>query len=248
MLIGLCLASVERPAAQGSGSLKNLDLNNAEETRAVDALIAENEALKEKLSTAQAAINVLQRNIGTISSEAEVFRRKAAELNARLEALGTGRLDDRLVKLLNELKAAGDERSKVRDALIQLNEAVLIYEKKTANSDPLARLDLEAAMRDSAKALGVATSETASPVPVPSTLTDGMIVSVKEDLALIIANIGIRHGVRLGMPFDVIRDQTVVGTVRIVDVRDKIAGALIQNLSDRETVKVGDRLKVDAQH
>ena len=74
-----------------------------------------------------------------------------------------------------------------------------------------------------------------------------MIVSVKEDLALIIANIGIRHGVRLGMPFDVIRDQTVIGTVRIVDVRDKIAGALIQNLSDRETVKVGDRLKVVAQ-
>lgn len=247
MLVGLCLASVERLAAQGSGSLKNLDLDEAENGRAVDALIAENEALKEKLSTAQAAISALQKNFGTVSSEAEVFRRKAAELNARLEALGTGRLDDRLLKLLNELKAAGDDRAKIRDALIQLNEAVLRYQKKTASTDPLARLELEAAMRDSAKALGIASNEAASPAPIPSTLTDGMIVSVKEDLALIIANIGIRHGVRLGMPFDVIRDQTVIGTVRIVDVRDKIAGALIQNLSDRETVKVGDRLKVVAQ-
>lgn len=246
-LVGLCLASVERLAAQGAGSLKNLDLDKAEKTLAVDALITENQALKEKLTTVQAALSALQKNFGMVSSEAEVFRRKAAELNARLEALGTGKLDDRLLKLLNELKAAGEEKARIRDALIQLNEAVLSYEKKTASTNPSARLELEAAMRDSAGALGVAPNEAASPPPIPSTLTDGMVVSVKEDLALIVANIGIRHGVRLGMPFDVIRDQTVIGTVRIVDVRDKIAGALIQNLSDKETVKVGDRLKVVAQ-
>lgn len=247
MLVGLCLAPVERLAAQGSGSLKNLDLDKAEKALAVDSLIAENEALKERLSATQTAMSALQKNFGTVSSETEVFRRKAAELNARLEALGTGKLDDRLLKLLNDLKAVEDEKAKVRDALIQLNEAVLSYEKKTASTDPSARLELEAAMRDSARVLGIAPNEAASSAPVPSTLTDGMIVSVKEDLALIVANIGLRHGVRLGMPFDVIRNQTVVGTVRIVDVRDKIAGALIQNLSDRETVKVGDRLKVVAQ-
>ncbi len=203
--------------------------------------------LREKLAASEAAVSALQKNFGSVSSEAEVFRRKAAELNVRLEALGTGKLDDRLVKLLSELKASGDERAKLRDTLIGLSEAVLRYEKKTVSNDPAARLDLEAAMRDAAIALGVAPPEAVTAVPIPSTLTDGMVVSTEPSLALFVMNLGTRHGVKVGMPFDVIRDQKVIGTVRVVDVREKIAGALIQNLSDKEKIKVGDRLKVAAQ-
>jgi hypothetical protein len=46
------------------------------------------------------------------------------------------------------------------------------------------------------------------------------------------------------MPFDVVRGDKVIGSVRIVDVREKIAGALIQYLSDQERIKINDRLKV----
>ena len=247
ILIGLCLASVVRLEAQVGSSLKNLDLDQAETKLAIESLTAENKALREKLAASEAAMTALQKNFGSVSSEAEVFRRKAAELNVRLEALGTGKLDDRLVKLLSELKTGEDERAKLRDTLIGLSEAVLRYEKKTVSNDPAARLDLEAAMRDAAKALGVAPPEAVTAAPIPSTLTDGMVVSIKEDLALIVANLGSRHGVKVGMPFEVIRDNAVIGTVRVVDVREKIAGALIQNLSDNAKVKVGDRLKVAAQ-
>ena len=247
IVVGLCLAPVVRLAAQGAGSLKNLDLDQAETKLAIETLTAGNEALRENLAASEAAMTALQKNFGSVSSEAEVFRRKAAELNVRLEALGTGKLDDRLVKLLSELKTGEDERTKLRDTLMGLSEAVLRYEKKTVSSDPAARLDLEAAMRDAAKALGVAPPDAVTGVPIPSTLTDGMVVSIKEDLALIVANLGSRHGVKIGMPFDIIRDNSVIGTVRVVDVREKIAGALIQNLSDKEKVKVGDRLKVAAQ-
>ena len=247
MIIGLCLAAVERLPAQGVSSLKNLDLDRAETRAALEALIAENKSLKDQLSTNETAMTTLQRNFGTVSSEAEVFRRKAAELNARLEAIGTGKIDDRLFKLLNELKLQGSERSKLQDALIGLSEAVRQYQKKSVSDDPSARLELEAAMRETAKALGVSQAEVASAAPIPSNLTDAMIVSVNEGLALVIANVGTRHGVKLGMPFEVIRNHAVIGTVRVVDVREKIAGALIQNLSDKETVKLGDRLKVAAQ-
>ena len=247
IVIGLCLAPVVRLAAQGAGSLKNLDLESAEEKVAIETLSAENKALRDKLATAESALTALQENFGSVSSEAEVFRRMATELNVRLEALGTGKLDDRLIKLLGELKFGEGERTKLRDALIGLSEAVLRYEKLTVSNDPSVRLDLEAAMRDCAKALGITSTETIIPAPIPSTLTDGMVVSFKEDLALIVVNLGSRHGVKIGMPFEVIRNRVVIGTVRIVDVRDKIAGALIQNLSDKETVKVGDRLKIAAQ-
>ncbi len=243
----LCLAPVERLTAQVAGSLKNLDLEKAKSNLAVDSLAAENKQLRNKLAISENSLSALQRNFGIVSSEAEVFRRKAAELNARLEAIGTGKLDDRLLKLLSELKTQGDSRAKMQDALIGLTEAVRWFERKSATEDPGTRAAVETAMRDASKALGIAPAETPSPAPIPSTLTDGMVVSVKEDLALIIANVGSRHGVKVGMPFEVIRKQVIIGTVRVVDVRDKISGALIQNLIDKETVKVGDRLRVAAQ-
>jgi hypothetical protein len=50
------------------------------------------------------------------------------------------------------------------------------------------------------------------------------------------------------MPFQVWRDNRKIGTVRVVDVRDRICGAIIQNLeSEKEPVKTGDRLRVDAR-
>ncbi len=247
VIVGLCLAPVSKLAAQREGSLKNLNFEKTESKLASELLVASNLELTKKLETAEAALIALQKNFGSISSEAEVFRRKATELSVRLEALGTGKLDDRLLKLLGQLKILGDEKAKMRDALIGLYEGVRQHEQKSVGSDPVSRLELEVALRESAKALGIAPAENASAAPLTSTLTDGMVVSVKEDLALIVMNIGRRHGVKQGMPFEVIRNQRVIGMIRVVDVRDRIAGALIQNLGDKEAVKVGDRLKVGAQ-
>jgi hypothetical protein len=50
------------------------------------------------------------------------------------------------------------------------------------------------------------------------------------------------------MPFQVRRGNDLIGTIRVVDVREKIAGGVIQNLSsENQKIQVGDRLKVDAQ-
>jgi hypothetical protein len=152
-----------------------------------------------------------------------------------------------VIKLLNDLKIAEDERSKLRSALIGLSEAVLRYNKVSLSSDAAIRLDLEATMRESAKVLGINAPDAVNAQAEPSTLTDGMVVSIKEDLNLVVANIGSRHGVKVGMPFDIVRGDNIVGSVRIVDVREKIAGGLIQYLSDQERIRTGDRLKVASQ-
>jgi cell shape-determining protein MreC len=83
---------------------------------------------------------------------------------------------------------------------------------------------------------------------VAPTITDGMTISVKEELSLIVINLGSKQGVKIGMPFRVLRGENVIGNVQVVDVREKIAAAIIQNLSsEREPMKVGDRLVVDAR-
>jgi hypothetical protein len=49
------------------------------------------------------------------------------------------------------------------------------------------------------------------------------------------------------MPMRVMRGDQRISTLRVVDVRQKICGAVIQEMdSEKEKIKVGDRLQVDA--
>lgn len=242
--VGLCLALFGRLAAQGGGSLKNLDIETEQPATNAEALLQQNTALRQKLSENENSLRSLQQSFGSVSNEAEVFRRKSSELNARLEALGPAGIDSRLIKLLSELKIATGERSKLRDALIGLTEAAARYQKHEGKKNAEIKGELESAMKESTEVLGLSAKLPTDVPLIPARLTDSIVVSVKDELALIVANVGLHHGVRLGMPFDVVRGDAVIGTIRIVDVREKISGALIQNLSKNETIKVGDRLRV----
>ena len=99
--------------------------------------------------------------------ESEEFRRKAGELKQRLEALGLEgaggnieKLQQRLLRAVNDLKIAEDERKKLKDALIQLYETVISFKKAAVTTEPAALEAMEAAMRSSAQALGVTPSDT----------------------------------------------------------------------------------------
>ena len=77
---------------------------------------------------------------------------------------------------------------------------------------------------------------------------DGSVVSVKEEWALVVGNLGEKQGVKIGMPLRVVRDGRLIATLRVVDVRQKICGAVIQDMdSEKEKIKVGDRLQADAR-
>jgi hypothetical protein len=247
--------SVQGGVAEEKRSPGKEELEASEAQLIVEDFARENQSLKSKLHEGEATIAALQKNLATATSEAEVFRRKAAELNLRLEALGldaagssSGKLEQRLLAAVSDLKVVEDERKRLQEALIQLSEAVLRYEKATVSNDPEARLSLEAGMRRAGQALGIAPPQSVEAAAVSSTLADGMVISYKKELALVVTNIGARHGVKVGMPFQVLRGKNLIGTIRMVDVREKIAGAVIQNLnSEKETIKVGDRVKVDAR-
>ena len=124
-VLSLCLALATTLAAQETSSLIATDIDKAEKAVALGSALAENKSLKQKVAAAEAVVSSLQKSLAAKTTEAESYRRKAGELTVRLEALGTGNLDDRVIKLLNDLKIAEDERSKLRSALIGLSEAVL---------------------------------------------------------------------------------------------------------------------------
>src|SRR5207247_10514120 len=95
----------------------------------------------------------------------------------------------------------------------------------------------------------LATRSTSAPVDAarPS-LMDGSVSSVKDEWSFVVGNIGENQGVKIGMPMLVMRGDRKVATLRVVDVRQKICGAVIQEMdSGKEKIKAGDRLKVDDQ-
>jgi hypothetical protein len=89
-------------------------------------------------------------------------------------------------------------------------------------------------------------SSSAPDAPEPS-LMDGSVISVKDEWSFVVANLGGKQGVKIGMPMRVMRGDRRIATLRVVDVRQKICGAVIQEMdSEKEKIRVGDRLQVDA--
>jgi len=50
------------------------------------------------------------------------------------------------------------------------------------------------------------------------------------------------------MPLRVLRGDKKIATLRVIDVRQRICGAVIQEMvSEKEKIKVGDRLQADVR-
>jgi hypothetical protein len=106
-------------------------------------------------------------------------------------------------------------------------------------------MDVETQMRSTNELVTKATNPPEAPEP---SLMDGSVISVKEEWSFVVGNLGEKQGVKIGMPMRVMRDDRKIATLRVVDVRQKICGAVVQEMdSKKEKIKVGDRLQVDAQ-
>jgi cell shape-determining protein MreC len=152
------------------------------------------------------------------------------------------KLEQRLLTAVSDLQLAQKERDQYRDQMMQLSEAMLRYLKTAEGGDAQARMDVEAQLR-SLNAL-VDTSSKAQ--PKIGSLLDGSVNGMKEEWSFVVGNLGAREGVKIGMPLRVKRGDEVVARLRVVDVRERICGAIIQE-SGKEKIKVGDRLEVDAR-
>jgi uncharacterized membrane protein YgaE (UPF0421/DUF939 family) len=213
------------------------------------ALFSQNEELRAQLSLARESIKTLTGSLAAANVEAELFRQKYSDLHLRMEALGLesgnkdrAKLEQRLLNAVSDLRLMEKEREKYRDQVLGLSEAVIHLLKTSAGGDALARMEVEAQLRSAREA----TSESENSPEETATLMDGRVVSVKEEWSLVVGNIGEKQGVKMGMPLRVMREGKLIATLRVVDVRQKICGAVIQEM-DSGKIKVGDRLQADAR-
>lgn len=211
------------------------------------------EALQEKILLLRSAVQSLTDSLAISNAEAEAFKRQASDLALKLEALGLegvekdqSKLEQRLLAAVRDLRLSQKQHEDAVNQLLRLAEAIQVLITSTDQINPQVRLTVETELRKTSEILGAPKAAQAD--AVAATLNDGMVMDVKEDLSLVVANIGEKQGVLIGMPFQVWREDKRIGEVRVVDVRERICGAIIQSLDSEKTpIKTGDRLKVDAR-
>ena len=233
MLLGSVFSAGEL-AAQGNSSLSE---SNTSEVR-------------KQLEVQRESVKTLTESLAESNAEAELFRRKYSDLELRMEALGLdaankdrGKLEQRLLAAVSDLQLAQKEREQYRDQLLRLSETMMQLLKTSTGGDAKARMELEAQLRGTNALIAKANQVEAQP-----DLMDGSVISVKDEWSLVVGNLGEKQGVKIGMPLRVVRDDKTIARLRVVDVRQKICGAVIQEMdSEKEKIKVGDRLQADAR-
>ncbi len=158
--------------------------------------------------------------------------------DGRAAAAGGGAADgpnDRLLEML-----AGESRlvtarlaAEIADLRADLEDRNRRIRKLSeALAEAQAALDTDEARR--AEAAGAA--EPAAEAPV-----EARIVAADADLGLVVLDRGARQGVRYGLPLTVLRDRRRVARLRVVDVRETIAGAAVEETARGDYPQTGDR-------
>jgi hypothetical protein len=252
-IVLVCLLLAPGLAAEDS-SLSDPNLETAEAKVTAETLLSRNDLLRKQLSLDRETQKTLTDSLVVSNAEAELFRRKYSELQLRMETLGVesvskdrAKLEQRLLKAVSDLQLINKEKEAYREQLLSLTETMLHYVKSTQSADPQARAEVEAQLRAANQLLSARDAAAPNEETAPD-LLDGKVISVKEEWSLVVGNLGAHQGVKLGMPLRVVRAGKTIATLRVVDVREKISGAVIQELDSEEVkIKVGDRLEVDAR-
>jgi hypothetical protein len=199
----------------------------------------------------QAKVSALTDDLTAANTESEYFRQQWQELKLRDEALGAEaltvdeqKIEDKLVQAVKELYQSEMRR---REALLLLDKLIATTQtlmKTAPHYDPKVRADYEVAMRASRDYLA---GRNGTAIPIGLSLMDGQIADLNPELNAVVLNLGKSQGVKEGMPFLIFQDNAAVGTIKVVLARDLVSVGLLEKLQPHVTLKVGDRVAVNAQ-
>ncbi len=231
--------------SQTEAPLLGTELLNEELQFALETAHRRIEALEKQLEgKSRGGQAALVASLAAANREAEQYRIRYRDLLVRVESLGLATirsdsaLEDRMIKAVRERQHYLEQTQQSQEQIMRLSDAVMDYLKVSTSSTPEVRLKLEAEMRRADEVLGFAGLRR----PVADdrrSLGEGHVVGYKADLRLAVIDIGARNGVRVGMPLNIVRKDRLVGTALVVDVRDSVSGALVQ-----EYFREGDRVEV----
>jgi hypothetical protein len=242
----VCLASASL-AAQGDGSFRDVTVVASGQRPGASARSLEGDERSD----------VVGREHGALAAQAEIFSRQVEALRLRLEALGVSGagspeslVEQRLVTAVSDLRQSEVQSRALRVALESILEALGVYLPVLQMSDAEAALVLRSRMNTAQLALNPVSS--GAPVSVGSELAPGsVVVSVIQNLGVVLVSPGTDSQVRLGTPFLIERGGRVVGRARAVDVRARVCALVVESTVDGGVsglgIIEGDSVRLDAR-
>lgn len=236
----LCLWGSPAVAQQAAAGIEAEELKTALEVARKQLSVTE-----AKVGELEKSRKDLQQSVAEANRVTEEIRGQYEELLLRMASFGVDlvkpdekSLEQRLLSAVRDRDAVETQKNELARHLVQLSEATVVH---LQSSTPEARTALERELTAASGALAMASGAKTASQARP--LADARVVSYDSEIGLVVLNAGRASGLRVGMPLNVKRDERPVSTALVVDVRDSIAGALLQEVVSTEEVKVGDRIE-----
>jgi hypothetical protein len=183
-------------------------------------------------------------------AEAQAYRAAWLDLQHRDEVLGVATLSndvrdshEQVARLSGELIRAERFAKEITE---QMNRVIVAAANWAGESLPAkkaaARAEFESAKR------GWSELEKRNlPRPMASGLSDAQVVAVDREQQSLVLNLGLRQGAKEGMPFRILRGDKVLGSCRLLEVRELVSAGLPEELAEGVQIQVGDRVAVLAK-
>jgi len=206
--------------------------------KALDQLSADYADTQNKLRDREAALQTLTESLVIVRTESDFFQKLWTDAQVRVDTLGADLTEPdaaatqrQLVETLRKLYLAEAERQRLTDLLKRLVAGV------ESNRDVTAEITM-------AKGLLAEKPASLATMVNKSSLMMARVLEVNQKLRLVVLDVGVQQGARIGMPMIILRGDRMVAELRIVEVRQKICGALIENVENNVTLQAGDTARV----
>jgi hypothetical protein len=183
-------------------------------------------------------------------AEAKAYREAWLQLQRRDELLGLATLSDdvrdshdKVARLSGELIRAEQFTQQILEQVKAVTQAAVTW---AGESLPAKKATARGEFESAKRTLDALTARNA-PRALATGLTDAQVVAVDQNQQAIVLNLGSRQGAREGMPFRILRGDKVVGSCRLLEVRELVSAGLPEQLNDGIQIQVGDRVSVLAQ-
>jgi len=198
-----------------------------------------------------AAGNVPVDELSMAQAEAKAYREAWMELKLRDELLGVTSLSpeardshDKVARLAGELIRSEKARQEVfQNAKAAVESAMRWAAESDTSKKAAARSDFESAKRT----LETSMKKSSEPRAMATSLSDAQVVAVDRKQQAVVLNLGTLQGAKEGMPFRILRKDQVVGSCRLIEVREMTSAGLPEQLAQGIQPEVGDRVAVLAE-
>ncbi|MEM9282553.1 MAG: hypothetical protein AAGA96_12055 [Verrucomicrobiota bacterium] len=177
----------------------------------------------------------------------------ARETQLKLQAFGVdlftqdeNSLEQRLLKAVRDLDIAQQDLERQDEAIHGLTESLLKVLQAMPEADAKVRNEALEAVEKARIAMNHSGKNVEGEV---GDLSDSSVVSIDSEIGLIVLDAGREEGLRVGTPITVLRQDRPIYTALIIEVREAIAGAVLQDrLADATEVVLGDSIRLQPNH